>query len=214
MEGWRYQRLPVPPELFGETVRALGAAGFAGANVTVPHKEAALALASEATAAARAIGAANTLAFGPDGAIAADNTDAPGLLAALPEPIAGRRAVVLGAGGSARAAVFALLGAGASDVAVVNRTRERAEALVAALGGRVADAAPEADLLVNCTAVGLHDADALPLPEAALGHVGAVLDLVYRPGRTALMRASRRPSPRPPPAARPSPPPPAPAAPR
>jgi shikimate dehydrogenase len=187
MEGWRYQRLPVPPELFGETVRALGAAGFAGANVTVPHKEAALALATEATEAARAIGAANTLTFGTDGAIAADNTDAPGLLAALPEPVAGRRAVVLGAGGSARAAVFALLGAGASDVAVVNRTRERA----AALGGRVAGEAPEADLLVNCTAVGLHDAGALPVSEAALERVGAVVDLVYRPGGTALVRAAR-----------------------
>src|SRR3954447_6500081 len=174
--GVDYQKLPVPPELFDETVRALGAAGFLGANVTVPHKEAALALATEATEAARAIGAANTLSFGANGAIAADNTDAPGLLAALPEPVAGRRAVVLGAGGSARAAVHALLGAGASDVAVVNRTRERADALVAALGGRVSDEVPEADLLVNCTAVGLHDADALPLPVSALERVGAVVD--------------------------------------
>src|SRR3954453_20782361 len=96
LDGWRYQRLPVPPELFAETVRALGAAGFAGANVTVPHKEAALALATEATAAARASAAANALSFGPGDAIAADNTDAPGLLAALPGPVAGRRAVVLG----------------------------------------------------------------------------------------------------------------------
>src|SRR4051812_11861705 len=140
MEGWRYQRLPVPPELFGETVRALGAAGFAGANVTVPHKEAVLALASEATDAARAIGAANTLTFGPGGAIAADNTDAPGLIAALPVAVAGRAALVLGAGGSARAAVYALREAGASDVVVLNRTRGRAEELVAQLGGRVADA--------------------------------------------------------------------------
>ena len=82
MDGWRYQRLPVPPELFAETARALGGAGFAGANVTVPHKEAALAVATEATGAARAIGAANTLTFGPGGVIAAGNTDAPGLLAA------------------------------------------------------------------------------------------------------------------------------------
>src|SRR3954449_5692419 len=80
-DEWVYQLLPVPPELFAETVRALPAAGFLGANVTIPHKEAALALADEATAAAKEIGAANTLTF-HDGATAADNTDAPGVLAA------------------------------------------------------------------------------------------------------------------------------------
>jgi shikimate dehydrogenase len=190
MEGWRYQLLPVPPELFAETVRALRGAGFAGANVTVPHKEAALALADEATPGARAIGAANTLTFREDGTITADNTDAPGLLAALPAPVAGRRALVLGAGGSARAAVHALLEAGASDVAVLNRTPERAGALVAALGGRVAASPEPADLLVNCTSVGLDDAYALPLDEGALDAIGAVVDLVYRPGGTALARAA------------------------
>ncbi len=83
LDGWRYQRLPVPPEAFEETVRALPRAGFAGANVTIPHKEAALAVADTATERARKIGAANTLTFGGDGSIEADNTDAPGLLAAL-----------------------------------------------------------------------------------------------------------------------------------
>ena len=78
LTGWAYQRLPVPPELFAETVRALAAAGFVGGNVTIPHKEAALALADGATETeARAIGAANTLTFDDDGAIEADNTDAP-----------------------------------------------------------------------------------------------------------------------------------------
>ena len=77
---WTYQRLPVAPELFAETTRALGGAGFHGANVTIPHKPAALALADEASEAARAIGAANTLTFAPDGTIAAENTDAPGLV--------------------------------------------------------------------------------------------------------------------------------------
>jgi shikimate dehydrogenase len=192
LEGWRYQRLPVPPELFAETVRALGAAGLAGANVTVPHKEAALALATQATGAARAIGAANTLTFGADGAIAADNTDAPGLIAALPAPVAGRSALVLGAGGSARAAVYALREAGARDVAVLNRTRERAEDLAAQLGARVADAPQPADVLVNCTSVGLDDPEALPLDASALAAVGAVVDLVYREGGTALVRAARR----------------------
>jgi shikimate dehydrogenase len=83
LEGWTYQRLPVPPALFTETARALGAAGFRGANVTIPHKEAALALADDASPAARAIGAANTLTYDADGTVHADNTDAPGLLDAL-----------------------------------------------------------------------------------------------------------------------------------
>jgi shikimate dehydrogenase len=102
LEDYSYQKLPVPPELFEETVRALPGSGFVGANVTIPHKEAALALATEATETARAIGAANTLTFRDDDTIHAQNTDAPGLIAALPEPPAGRTALVLGAGGSAR----------------------------------------------------------------------------------------------------------------
>jgi shikimate dehydrogenase len=109
LQDWRYQLLPVPPELFAETVPALPGAGFAGANATIPHKRAALALATGATPRARAIGAANTLTFAPDGAITADNTDAPALIAALPFAVPGRTAMVLGAGGSARAAVWALL---------------------------------------------------------------------------------------------------------
>ena len=93
--------------------------------------------------------------FGGDGEIVADNTDAPALVAALPEPIAGRTALVLGAGGSARAAVWALLDAGAGEVRIWNRTPERARRLSAELGGdRGATPAP-ADLLVNCTSVGL-----------------------------------------------------------
>ena len=83
LDDWRYVALPLPPELFAETVRALPAAGFRGINVTIPHKEAALALADRASDAAREIGAANTLTFEQGGAISADNTDAPGLLEAL-----------------------------------------------------------------------------------------------------------------------------------
>jgi shikimate dehydrogenase len=194
LDGWTYQRLPVPPELFEETVRALPGAGFAGANVTIPHKEAALALADDATPAARAIGAANTLTFS-GGLIHADNTDAPGLIAALPEPVEGRRALVLGAGGSARAAVWALLRAGAADVAVWNRTPERARRLCAELGGRPVEGAEPADVLVNCTAAGLADPAAtfkeLPLTADTVGSYGCVVDLVYRPGDTALVAAAR-----------------------
>jgi shikimate dehydrogenase len=194
LDDWRYQRLPVPPELFAETTRALGAAGFAGANVTIPHKEAALALADEAGEEAAAIGAANTLTFA-DGRIRADNTDAPGLVAAT-GPIEGQTALVLGAGGSARAAVWALLDAGARDVMVWNRTSARAEALCADLGGRAVMDPEPADLLVNCTSVGLDASDEtfkeLPITADGLGNYCALVDLVYGESETTLTRAARQ----------------------
>jgi len=164
--------------------------------VTIPHKEAALALADGATPRARAIGAANTLLFTPEGRIDADNTDAPGLVAALPEPPQGRTALVLGAGGSARAAAWALRDAGAADVAVWNRTPGRARALAADLGVRAVEHAEPADLLVNCTAVGLHGGDEtlkdLPVRADALTEYACVVDLVYRDGGTPLLAAAVR----------------------
>ena len=185
-----YQRLPVPPELFDEVVAGLPGAGFHGANVTIPHKEAALAVATEASEAAREIGAANTLTFGPGGAIHADNTDAPGLLAALGDARPAT-ALVLGAGGSARAAVWALRRAGA-EVAVWNRTPERA----ASLGAEVVDRARGADVLVNCTSVGLDHSSTpfkdLPVTADALSDYATVVDLVYRAGGTALIREAQR----------------------
>jgi shikimate dehydrogenase len=196
LDDWRYQLLPVPPELFDETARALPGAGFAGANVTIPHKEAALALADEATSCARAIGAANTLTFLQNGRIHADNTDAPGLIDALPLDPAGATAVVLGAGGSARAAVWALLDAGAAEVLVWNRTRERAERLCGEIGGRVVDAPPgRADLLVNTTSVGLHG-ERDPFKDLALNAdeldgYPCLVDLVYGSAPTALTAAAR-----------------------
>jgi shikimate dehydrogenase len=194
LTDWRYQLLPVPPELLAETVCALPGAGFAGANVTIPHKEAALALADSASDAARAIGAANTLTFA-DGAIHAENTDAPGLIDALPRPPAGLRALVLGAGGSARAAVWALLDAGAGEVLVWNRTRTRAERLCAELGGRVVDGAEPADLLVNTTSVGLQSGEdpfkTLPLAVDALRGYPCLVDFVYGAEPTALTSAAR-----------------------
>jgi shikimate dehydrogenase len=191
---WRYLLLPLPPHLFAETVRALPAAGFRGVNVTIPHKEAALALADEATETARAIGAANTLTF-EGGRILAENTDAPGLLAAL-EPVcdpAGRRALVLGAGGSARAAVWALLRAGA-QVSVWNRTPERSRALAADLGARAVTEPERVDVLVNCTSVGLSDPEAtfktLPLDADDWSVGTCVVDMVYRAGGTTLLNAA------------------------
>jgi shikimate dehydrogenase len=194
--GWRYLKLPLPPARFEETVRALPAAGFRGINVTIPHKQAALALADEATETATAVGAANTLTFLPSGAIHADNTDVPGLLEALPVDPAGMTALVLGAGGAARAAVYALRRAGAADVMVWNRTRERAERLVADLGGRVVDAPEPAVVLVNCTSVGLRETDrtfkSLPLDADTLGVGSYVADMVYRPGGTSLLVEAKR----------------------
>jgi shikimate dehydrogenase len=195
IEDWRYQLLPVPPDLLEETVRALPGAGFAGANVTIPHKEAALALADRASDAARAIGAANTLSF-EDG-IDADNTDAPGLLAALRDAghdPQGASALVLGAGGSARAAIWALRDAGA-EVAVWNRTPERARQLAEELGANVSEEDAKADLLVNCTAVGLHPDDdpfaALPIRADDLPRYACVADLAYGPTETRLTAAAR-----------------------
>ncbi len=192
LPDWHYQRLPVPPELLAETLRALPQQGFVGANVTIPHKEAALAICDEATGTAREIGAANTLTFGADGAITADNTDAPGFLNALPIEPGGRSALVLGAGGSARAVVWALREAGA-EVAVWNRTPDRAAALAADLGVRATAAPVTADLLVNCTSVGLagEALDALPVDADRIAGFAAVVDLVYHGEGTALVAAAR-----------------------
>ncbi|HEU0024898.1 MAG TPA: shikimate dehydrogenase [Thermoleophilaceae bacterium] len=192
---WRYVKLPVPPPLFAETVRALAPSGYAGANVTIPHKLAARELADELSPAVEAIGAANTLTF-RDGRIRADNTDAGGLIAALETPVDGLRALVLGAGGAGRAAAWALSQAGA-EVCVWNRTSERAIALAAELDVRCVDAPESADLLVNATSVGLvpdlAEEDAL----AALRLSGAsppatVVDLVYGDAPTPLWRWASR----------------------
>ncbi len=213
LADWRYQRLPVPPELFSETVPALPAAGFLGANVTIPHKHAALQLADSASEEAREIGAANTLTFTPGGGIAAANTDAPGVLEALGVPPRGMRAQVLGAGGSARAVVWALLRAGAAEVWVWNRTPERAVALAGDLGAVPVESPRAADLLVNCTALELPREGAgevspagAPLEPSATDHpllnqvglkfdqVGRypyVVDLAYSPGGTELLAAAR-----------------------
>jgi shikimate dehydrogenase len=196
LSGWRYVRLPLPPERFAETVRALPAAGFRGINVTIPHKEAALALADEATPTAAAVGAANTLTFEPSGAILADNTDVAGLLEALPADPAGMTALVLGAGGAARAAVYALRSAGAADVMVWNRTPERARRLVADLGGRAVEAPESAPLVVNCTSVGMRETDSpfksLPIEADTFGVGSYVADMVYRPGGTRLLAEAKR----------------------
>jgi shikimate dehydrogenase len=207
MDDWHYQRLPVPPALFEQTAGALGGSGFLGANVTIPHKQAALDLADEASPAARAIGAGNTLSYRPDGSIAAENTDAPGLIEALDMDLRGIQALVLGAGGSARAAVWALREGGASEVSIWNRTPERGEALAREFGARAVRAPGSADLLVNCTSVGLEGTfegsgversategqalNQLGLTFDQLGEYSNVADLAYRSTPTPLLAAAR-----------------------
>jgi shikimate dehydrogenase len=179
---WSYRAVEATPAAFEMTVRELASLGYAGLNVTVPHKEAALALADEASDAARQIGAANTLSFSGK-RIAADNTDAGGLLASLPEPPRGSRALVLGAGGAARAVVWALVGEGAT-VEVWNRTPERAARLCEELGGSPV-AEPDqtgCGLIVNTSAAGLKGEDPfehLPLAADRFAAGQVVVDMVY-----------------------------------
>ena len=203
LEGWRYQHLPVPPELFAETVPALAGAGFTGANVTVPHKEAALEVATFATGAARAIGAANTLTFGPDGTIHADNTDGYGFVANLrqhtPEwdPAAGA-ALVLGAGGAARGIIAALLAEGAPEIRLANRTGERAAQLAGHFGPRVGiipwnealDGAGDAAMVVNTTSLGMAGQPPLEINLRAPPSL-VVTDIVYTPLETDLLKLAR-----------------------
>lgn len=187
----RYEAAEVPPAAWPGEMRRLFGEGIGGINVTVPLKEAALAGAAEASGVAREIGAANVLARGAGG-WTADNTDGPGFLEWLREVGATARtgALVLGAGGSARAVVWALLTGGCPVVRVANRTRERAERLAAELGAMMlaedrivveepGGQAPAGGLVVNCTALGLREDDPMPLEPRMLRGAGRVLDLVY-----------------------------------
>lgn len=225
---WTYGALDVAPEDFEATIAELSVAGeYAGVNITVPHKEAALTMADEASEGARAIGAANTLSF-RDGQILADNTDAGGLLRSLPaslaegaaevsDVVAARRALVLGAGGAARAAIWALGQGGegsppvaedgrgdeapaplfipAFQVDVWNRTADRGATVAAELGAQTITDPDPANyaLIVNTTAVGLAGEDtfeALPLSPDSFTAGQTVLDMVYAEEPSALLAAA------------------------
>lgn len=190
----------VPPDELQDFVFRLALRGFVGANVTLPHKERVLLL-STPDARARAIGAANTLWFA-DGELRATNTDVEGFISNLDAGAPGwdkiDEALVLGAGGSARAVLFGLLGRGIDRVHLVNRTRARAEALVEAFGDKVlpaeweaiADLLPRAKLLVNTTSLGMRGQPALDLDIARLPADAVVADLVYVPLLTPLLSAA------------------------
>jgi shikimate dehydrogenase len=209
---WTYEAIELAPEEFDAAMDRLSRdPSWVGVNVTIPHKEAALAIATEASEAARAIGAANTLTFyreaGERPAIAAENTDAPAVVEAVRAQsveLAGCRALVLGAGGSARAAVWGL-GSEGAEVTIWNRTHERGAALAAEFGASLVAAgdlpAPEGfDLLVNTTSVGL---DASPSRETSpilkpfgfaadqLNEDQVVVDLAYGKTETELLRAAK-----------------------
>lgn len=192
-EEWSYEAIEVAPDAFEERVRTMAAEGFAGANVTVPHKGAALTVADELSGVVREVGAANTLVFA-GAEIRAENTDAQGLLNAMPESPAGRRALVLGAGGAARAVVWALVREGA-EIEVWNRTERRSRDLCAELGGQpVVDPDPSGyELIVNSTAVGLRGEDPfqdLPLAADGFSPGQVVVDMVYGAAPTRLLQAA------------------------
>jgi len=199
-----YVPLAVAPENFAEVLKALAKMGFRGVNVTVPHKEAALAAVDDADALARRIGAVNTIVVGADGRLTGTNTDGFGFLENLKEgapgwnPTAGP-AVVLGAGGAARAVAVALIDAGAPDIKLINRTRARADRIAQDLGGPVtvhdwddrAALLANANLLVNTTTLGMTGKDPLEIALDALPTAALVNDIVYAPLETGLLAAAR-----------------------
>ncbi|ACJ00173.1 shikimate dehydrogenase [Rhodospirillum centenum] len=201
-----YVPLPVPPDRIEPAIRALPALGLAGCNVTVPHKEAAFRLVDLLDPAAKRIGAVNTIVVRPDGSLEGRNTDAFGFRENLRDgapawdPAAGP-AVVVGAGGAARAVAVALLDSGVPELRLVNRTRARAEELAADLGPGVpvrvipwewrASALADAGLLVNTTTQGMAGQAGLDLPLAGLPPATVVTDIVYTPLLTPLLKEAK-----------------------
>jgi shikimate dehydrogenase len=192
----------VPPEAFAEFLQHMPRRGFVGANVTIPHKEQALAL-STPDARARAVGAANTLWLA-NGALCSTNTDVEGFVnnldACAPGWDGAAEALVLGAGGSSRAVVFGLIERGFARVHLANRTKERAEGLADQFGAKVHPVAwqdiggvlPRAGLLVNTTSLGMHGQPDLDLDVGRLPPGAVVADLVYVPLKTPLLAAAGR----------------------
>ena len=199
-----YVPLAVPPERLEQALRALPALGFAGVNLTIPHKEPAALLVDRLAPTAERIGAVNTVVVEPDGTLLGDNTDGFGFIASLSESRPGWRAaagpaVLLGAGGAARAVAVALLDAGAPEVRLLNRTPDRAQALAEDLGAPVRAvpwrereaALDRAALLVNTTSLGMQGQPPLVLALDALPRAAVVTDVVYTPLITALLAVAR-----------------------
>jgi shikimate dehydrogenase len=199
-----YVPLPVLPDRLEQALRALPALGVAGANLTIPHKEAAVLLVDRLSPMAARIGAVNTVVVEPDGTLSGDNTDGFGFIAALSESRLGWHAeagpaVVLGAGGAARAVAVALLDVGTPEVRLLNRTPDRARTLAGELGGPIhafdwaerSAALDGAALLVNTTSLGMRGQPPLVLALDALPRTALVTDIVYTPLITALLAVAR-----------------------
>lgn len=200
-----YLPLPVRPENLATALKALPALGFAGVNLTVPHKTAAMGLVDRLSDEAKRIGAVNTIVVGADGRLEGSNTDGYGFLAHLKavapkwRPASGP-VVILGAGGAARAIAVALLDAGVGELRLVNRTQARAAALAAEFGKRVkavkwqerATALKDASLLVNSTTLGMTGQPALEIDLKQLPREAVVYDIVYVPLETPLLAAARK----------------------
>lgn len=198
-----YLPLPVKPEDFETVLRCLPRMGFVGCNITVPHKEAAFAVADERDESSRRIGAVNTIYFTPRGRLIGSNTDSFGFLenlrAGAPEWHASAGpAVVIGAGGAARALIVALIDQGVPELRLVNRTPARSERLAADLGGPIsviewdkrAEALDGAAFLVNATTQGMVGQPPLDLDLAHLPKTALVNDIVYMPLETPLLLAA------------------------
>lgn len=197
-----YEAVDVAPADFPAFLSGLRGAGFAGGNVTIPHKEAAHALAERRDEAAEAIGAVNTLWF-EHGRLVGGNTDAHGFAANLDEYAPGWAengpAMVLGAGGAARAVIHACLRRGISEIRVLNRTLARAEELAHRFGAGVsahplaaaAEFLPEAGLLINTTSLGMHGSSEIPVDPSVMPDRAIVTDIVYVPLETPLLAAAR-----------------------
>lgn len=199
----RYDRYDVKPEDFSHFVKTLSEQGLQGVNVTIPHKEAAFLALDEATDRARRLKAANTLWF-ENGKLWGDNTDSIGFLANLDQghpgwDINAKSALILGAGGAARAIIAGLQERKIEKITIVNRTRERAEELALMSGGQVAVAEwsklsfqlESADLVVNTTSLGMSGQPHLDLSLDPLGKNALVTDIVYVPLETNLLRQAR-----------------------
>jgi shikimate dehydrogenase len=196
----RYQAVVVPPDWLSDSIDGFRAGGWSGFNVTLPHKEAILPLLDMIDPLAVAIGAVNTVVAVGDNRLEGRNSDAHGFLASLRQTRAirtDRPAVILGAGGAARAILAALTDARISEIRIVNRSRQRAMALAAAFPAVVCDwndralALEDVGLLVNATSLGMSGEPALDLDLARLPVSATVTDIVYRPLETALLAAAR-----------------------
>lgn len=205
--GWRgaYVPLPVEPDRLGQALAGLRALGFAGCNLTLPHKEAAMAWVDEVDPVARRMGAINTVVVQADGALLGLNTDAFGFHESLRQTCATWRAdqgpaVVLGAGGASRAVVASLLTHGCPEIRLLNRSSERAQALAGDMAGPITplpwssrhEALAGATLLVQTTSLGMSGHDALEIDLQALPQHAVVCDIVYIPIRTALLHQAHQ----------------------